>query len=110
MTASASSTPGPTTTTTTLQRNRLYAPALAPPPLQENEHLYHALLRPVTGYICDVLPVEMRETSGLELYFEDLDTLPADEVARIAEWLTEKVDALSSRLKVEPKDQEVSWG
>jgi hypothetical protein len=33
----------------------------------------------------------MRESNKTELYYEDLEKLPVDEVARIAEWLTEKV-------------------
>jgi hypothetical protein len=33
----------------------------------------------------------MRESTKTELHYEDLEKLPVDEVARIAEWLTEKV-------------------
>lgn len=33
----------------------------------------------------------MRESTKTELYYEDLEKLPVDEVARISEWLTEKV-------------------
>jgi hypothetical protein len=57
---------------------------------------------------------EMRETSGDAIHFEDLEKLPVDQVAHIAEWLTEKVDALSTRLKAEPREDEVRhtpvWG
>lgn len=42
-----------------------------------------------------------------ELSFEDLDKLMPDDVAHILEWLTEKVDALSTKLKVELKEEEV---
>jgi hypothetical protein len=38
--------------------------------------------------------------------FEDLENIAPDDVARIVEWLTEKVDALSTRLKPEPKEDE----
>lgn len=50
---------------------------------------------------------DMRETTHVELHYEDLEKLPAEEVARVAEWLTEKVDALSSRLKAEQREDEV---
>jgi len=71
---------------------------------QEHEHLYLSLLRPIIGYVQDILPEDMRETNGNEFYFEDLEKLSGDDVARISEWLTEKVDALSTRLKAEPKE------
>jgi hypothetical protein len=41
-----------------------------------------------------------------DLAFEDLDRLMPDDAAHIVEWLTEKVDALSSKLKAEPRDEE----
>jgi hypothetical protein len=50
---------------------------------------------------------DMRETSLSELHYEDLEKLPPDDVTRVAEWLTEKVDALSSRLKAEQREDEV---
>lgn len=43
-----------------------------------------------------------------ELHFEDLDKLMPDDVAHMVEWLNEKVDTLSTRLKAEPKEDEVS--
>jgi hypothetical protein len=49
----------------------------------------------------------MRETSADDFRYEDLERLPTEELARITEWLTEKVDALSTRLKAEPKEDEV---
>lgn len=42
--------------------------------------------------------------------FEDLENLAPDDVTRIVEWLTEKVDALSTKLKPELKDEEVRPG
>lgn len=51
----------------------------------------------------------MRETTANELHYEDLEKIPPEEVTRIAEWLTEKVDALSSRLKAEQREDEVGW-
>jgi hypothetical protein len=50
---------------------------------------------------------DMRETSLSELVYEDLEKLPPDDVIRIAAWLTEKVDALSGRLKAEQRVDEV---
>lgn len=50
---------------------------------------------------------EMRETTLDDFRYEDLERLPTEELARITEWLTEKVDALSTRLKAEPKEDEV---
>jgi hypothetical protein len=50
---------------------------------------------------------EMRETTADDFRYEDLERLPTEELARITEWLTEKVDALSTRLKAEPKEDEV---
>ena len=52
----------------------------------------------------------MRETSADDFRYEDLERLPTEELARITEWLTEKVDALSTRLKAEPKEDEVGTG
>lgn len=49
----------------------------------------------------------MRDTTEEEFRYEDLERLPTDDLARITEWLTEKVDALSTRLKAEPKEDEV---
>ena len=49
----------------------------------------------------------MRETTVDDFRYEDLERLPPEELARITEWLTEKVDALSTRLKAEPKEDEV---
>jgi hypothetical protein len=49
----------------------------------------------------------MRGTSPGELHLGDLDKLPPDQLVVLHEWLMEKVDALSTRLKAEPKDDEV---
>lgn len=38
---------------------------------------------------------------------QDLDRLPSDEVARICEWITEKVDSFTSKLKPEAKDADL---
>ncbi len=38
---------------------------------------------------------------------QDLDRLPSDEVARICEWITEKVDSFTSKLKPEAKDADI---
>lgn len=70
-------------------------------------HRYHAVLFPVTSFVCEVLPEGQRESSRTELFYEDLDRLPPDEVARICEWITEKVDGFSAKLKPEAKDAEL---
>ena len=53
-----------------------------------------------------MLPEQMRESTRTELFFDDLEKLPSMEVARICEWLTEKVDGFSSKTRAEPKDAE----
>lgn len=40
----------------------------------------------------------------MDSLYEDLSRLPTENVTHIVEWLTEKVDALCSRLKAEPKE------
>jgi hypothetical protein len=64
--------------------------------------------------VCELLPEgASRQSSRTELFFEDLEKLPGEEVARIQEWLMEKVDGFSSKLKAEAKEleQEVCvWG
>lgn len=78
---------------------------------REHEFLYHAVLFPVTACVMEALPEASRETRANELYFEDLEKMAPEDVARIAEWLTEKVDAFSSKVKPEAKDveEEVRW-
>mmetsp|Transcript_9701 Transcript_9701/g.26290 ORF Transcript_9701/g.26290 Transcript_9701/m.26290 type:complete len:665 (+) Transcript_9701:145-2139(+) len=74
---------------------------------KEHEVLYSTLITPIATYIMEVLPEEQRDTTRVnELSFEDLDKLVPEDVASILEWLTEKVDALSTRLKAEPKESE----
>ena len=67
---------------------------------------YNAVLYPVTHFVCEMLPEQMRESTRTELFFDDLEKLPSMEVARICEWLTEKVDGFSSKTRAEPKDAE----
>lgn len=67
---------------------------------------YHAVLFPITTYICEILEEGSRETTLMDLCYEDLEKLHPDEVARICEWLTEKVDGFSSKVKPEAKDVE----
>lgn len=67
---------------------------------------YHAVLFPITTCICELLEEGQRESSCMDLCFEDLEKLHPDEVARICEWLTEKVDGFSSKIKPEAKDIE----
>lgn len=60
----------------------------------------------MTHFVCEMLPEQMRESTRTELFFDDLEKLPSMEVARICEWLTEKVDGFSSKTRAEPKEAE----
>lgn len=60
---------------------------------------YHAVLFPITAYICNTLPESSRASTSTELFFEDFDKLPPEEVAKICEWLTDKVDGFSAKTK-----------
>ena len=64
------------------------------------------MLYPVTHFVCEMLPEQMRESTRTELFFDDLEKLPSMEVSRICEWLTEKVDGFSSKTRAEPKEAE----
>ena len=46
----------------------------------------------------------------MDLCYEDLEKLHPEEVARVCEWLTEKVDGFSSKVKPEAKDVEEEVG
>ncbi|KAK9824008.1 hypothetical protein WJX72_006929 [[Myrmecia] bisecta] len=70
----------------------------------EHEYLYHAVLIPITSFVCEMLLETMRDSTRTELFFEDLEKLPPDEVARICEWLTEKVDSFANELQPEDQD------
>ncbi|KAG1660965.1 hypothetical protein FOA52_005590 [Chlamydomonas sp. UWO 241] len=72
----------------------------------EQECIYQAVLQPIAGYVMEVLPEGARETTKSELAFEDLEKLQLDDAANIVEWLTEKIDALSTKLKADPKDEQ----
>lgn len=71
---------------------------------------YHAVLFPITTCICELLEEGQRESSCMDLCYEDLEKLHPDEVVRICEWLTEKVDGFSSKIKPEAKDIEEEVG
>lgn len=73
---------------------------------KEHEYLYNAVLYPVTHFVCEMLPEQMRESTRTELFFDDLEKLPSMEVSRMCEWLTEKVDGFSSKTRAEPKEAE----
>ena len=71
---------------------------------------YHAVLYPITSFVCEMLPEKVRESTPRELFFEDLDRLAPEDVARICEWLTEKVDSFSAKIKPEAKEVEEEVG
>ena len=49
---------------------------------QEHELLYHAFLFPVTEFVCERLDPANRESSREELFFEDLEKLPLEDVGK----------------------------
>ena len=65
---------------------------------------YHSVLFPVTAFVCEMLLEGQRESSRAELFFEDLEKMAPTDVARISEWLTERVDSFSAKLKPEAKE------
>lgn len=71
---------------------------------------YQAVLYPITSLVCKMLPEEVRWSTYRELLCEDLDRLEPEDVARICEWLTEKVDRFSGKIKPGAKaaEEEVS--
>ena len=75
--------------------------------LQHEHHcLYHTILTPVAEFICALVPAKNRKSTKTELFFEDFEKITPEDVAKLYEWLTEKVDALCSKLKPDPKDDE----
>ena len=72
----------------------------------EHEALYHHCLFPVTSFVCEILPEGSRKTTRSELYPEDLESLLPDDVNRIFDFLQEKVEALSSKLKSDANELE----
>ena len=63
----------------------------------------------MTAFVCKMLPEHMPK-SHTELLYEDIEKLPLSETARIAEWLTEKVDSLAIKTHAEPKEAEEEVG
>eukprot|EP00884_Botryococcus_braunii_P009363 jgi/Botrbrau1/18428/Bobra.0072s0020.2 len=71
---------------------------------KEHEFLYQSVLLPVTSFICEILKHPGRESSRTDVHYDDFEKLPQDEVSRICEWMTEKIDGFATKLKAEPKD------
>ena len=67
---------------------------------------YRSVLFPITKAICELLDPQQRESKCNELIYEDFEKMHPDDVARFCEWLTEKVDGYSSKIKLEAKDLE----
>lgn len=67
---------------------------------------FSAVLDQATHFVCDILPAQMRESTHEKLSYSDLEKLPPMELARICEWLTEKVHNFSSKIRAKPKDAE----
>ena len=74
---------------------------------KEHEALYYHCLLPVTSCVSELLMDGSYKTTRLELAVEDLDSLLPDEIARIFEWLLEKVDGLTAKLKLDVNDSEI---
>lgn len=72
----------------------------------EHEALYNHVLHPITSMMCEILPEGARKTTLDELHFEDLEHLLPDDIVIIHDWLTEKIDALTTKLKPDHKDLE----
>lgn len=49
------------------------------------------MITPVINLVMEALPEASRDTKPMELAYEDLEKLSAEEVMRICEWLTDKV-------------------
>lgn len=49
------------------------------------------MIAPVINFVMEALPEASRDTKPMELAYEDLEKLSAEEVMRICEWLTDKV-------------------
>ena len=57
---------------------------------------------PVKAFICEMLPEHMRETSRMQLVYDDFGRLSASEIEEIAEWLWVKVEGLI-KMHAEPE-------
>ncbi|KAG7673994.1 hypothetical protein Ndes2526B_g02526 [Nannochloris sp. 'desiccata'] len=73
---------------------------------KEHESLYQHCLFPVTSFVCDVLQEGSYKTTRTELYPEDLESLLPEDIHRIFEFLQEKLDTLSTRLKPDAAELE----
>lgn len=72
----------------------------------EHEFIYHHVLHPVCAYVCEALLNDARKSTLTELHYEDLEHVMPDDIARLFDFIVEKVDAFTSRLKPDPKDLE----
>jgi len=91
---------------------------------REHDAIAATITRPAAAYVCECLPSAARSVAspaggglgggggsiggggcgmggGGELHFEDLDRLAPEELARLAEWLVERVDALAVKLRAD---------
>lgn len=64
------------------------------------------MLFPITKAISELLDPQQRESKANDLVYDDFEKMHPDDVARFCEWLTEKVDGYSSKIKLEAKDIE----
>jgi len=74
---------------------------------REHESLYQHCLFPVTSFVCDVFQEGSCKTTRTELHPEDLESLLPEDIHRIFEFLQEKLDTLSTRLKPDAAELEL---
>lgn len=75
--------------------------------MAEQQCLSETVLTPVIEFVCKVIPFKDRKTTKKELVLSDLENMSQEDIVKLYEWLTEKVDSLSSKLKPDSKDEEV---
>ena len=70
----------------------------------EHEFLYAAIAAPVAAFVCACLPPNRRLSTPTELVADDFASLAPDDVAKLADWLIEKVDALGAKTRLDDDD------
>lgn len=68
---------------------------------QEHQAMYHSILVPISSFICEILPANMRSSSLSELHFVDLERINPGDCTSIYEWLSEKIDGFTTKLRMD---------
>lgn len=75
--------------------------------LKEHDCIANFVLRPMAEYIYELSSNSIRDLAHMnEVPFEYLDSLSADDISALSEWLTEKVDSLGAKWKLDPNEKE----